>query len=54
MNTATTNVKYTIESHFMHFDTRIMMYRIKRLFSSGGLDFIVCTDEQLELLGIQA
>jgi hypothetical protein len=46
-------IKYTIENSFIHFDTKERMYRIKREFTSGGIDYIVCNYEELEMLGIQ-
>ena len=41
------NTKYIIEKSFNHVYTKELMYRIKRVFPSGGLDFIVWTDEFL-------
>lgn len=50
MNTFTDNenTKYIVEHSFNHFDTKELMYRIKRIFPSGGLDFIVWTHDFLK------
>lgn len=50
MNTFTDNegIKYIVENSFIHFNTKELMYRIKRIFQSGGLDFIVWTDDFLK------
>ncbi len=42
------NTKYIVEKSFNHFHTKELMYRIKRIYPSGGLDFIVWTDEFLK------
>lgn len=42
------STKYIVEESFNHFDTKELMYRIKRIYPSGGLDFIVWTDEFLK------
>lgn len=39
---------YIIESSFIHFNTKERMHRVKRIFSSGGLDYVVYNDEQLK------
>lgn len=43
MNTFIDNegIKYIIEENFIHFHTKKLMYRIKRIFLSGRLDFVV-------------
>jgi len=46
-------ITYHIEHSFIHFNTKEKMYRVKRTFEFGGLDFIVCTEEQLKLLRIE-
>ena len=50
MNIFTDNegIKYIVEHSFNHFDTKELMYRIKRVFPSGGLDFVVWTDDFLK------
>lgn len=42
------NTKYIVEESFNHVYTNELMYRIKRIYPSGGLDFIVWTDEFLK------
>ena len=42
------NTVYTIEESFIHYFTKEKLYRVKRLFKSGGLDFVVLNDEQLK------
>lgn len=46
--TCNDNTKYMVEESFIHYDTKELMYRIKRIFPSGGLDFVVWPDEFLK------
>ena len=41
-------ITYIVEESFIHYNTKTRMHRVKRIFQSGGLDFCVYTDEQLE------
>lgn len=41
-------ITYIIESTFHHFATKERMYRVKRIFTSGGIDFVVYTDKELK------
>jgi hypothetical protein len=39
--------KYEIENSFIHYDTKVEMYRVKVTFPSGGICYQVLTEEQL-------
>lgn len=45
-------VTYKFENEFRHILSKTIMYRIKRVFPNGGLDYIVCTKEELERLKV--
>ena len=40
--------EYTIERTFKHFDTSEEMHRVKVIYSSGGISYLVLNNEELE------
>ena len=48
------NIKYEVMKSFIHFNTHEKMYRVKRTFTSGGLDYVVYNDAELKrIAGIE-
>jgi len=44
------NIIYVVEESFIHHLSQVKMFRVKRIFESGGLDFVVYNSEQLQIM----
>lgn len=45
--------KYEVQESFNHYHTKELLFRVKVIYESGGIDYTVMNSEELKSLGIK-